>query len=162
MTNMPKLAARRARAATPTIAPQTPPTTSAIGARILALLTQTAETNIRIANEQLAKWGTRFASDPSHAFEWSKESFESAARHRIAKDILILIEMGLNGDEYAKRSDIAIAREIKSMLHDEVIRGAKWPQRSTSPQSNEMQLCLNAQRAEWLETIQRLFDRHEG
>ena len=43
--------------------------------------------------------------------------------------------------------------QVREILHGEVMRAAKWPERSTSVPSNEISLCVMAQKAEWLERL---------
>jgi hypothetical protein len=140
--------------------PVTPPTPGAAAADLLEAIRIEAASDIKFAQEHLDRWRERFAQDPVNAFSWSKETFETAARKRSAEEIIgwIYRIKENNTDEYAAPSDLKVLQVMRSELFKEVVRGAKWPERSTSPQSNEMATCLTAKRAEWLEKIDRKFE----
>jgi hypothetical protein len=137
----------------------TPPTPGAAAADMLKAIRIETTWEIKYAQEHLDKWSERFAKDPVDAFSWSKEIFEAAARKRSAEEIVTWINIVKeNTDEYAAPSDLKILQMVRRNLFREVMHGAKWPERSTSPQSNEMAACLMAKRAEWLENIDHKFE----
>lgn len=116
------------------------------------------------SQNELNVFTEKLTSDPSYAFEWSYSAFQAAAKNKTAKDILALIDRGLKSmvDEYvATSSPEKVIRYVRAYLYGEVLRGAKWPERSTSVQSNQMKTELTAQRGEWLETFDRYIERIE-
>jgi hypothetical protein len=96
-----------------------------------------------------------FAKDSAHAFEWSATSFENAARLKMIK----LVESYLDHDHVKQQAPRCQLEIMRGEFKAEVLRRAKWPECSTSPTSNFMNLCVNAARAEWLETIEKAIDR---
>jgi hypothetical protein len=128
----------------------------------LVQIEEDLRSNVRYAEKNLDEWKARFEKDPSNAFSWASSSFVQAARKNIAECLLAWIKFGREReDDYVKASPEKIIAEVHRTLRDEVMRNAKWPEHSTSATSNEMSLCLMAQRAEWCEKLERVIERME-
>lgn len=109
------------------------------------------------SEKTLAEFAVRVQKDPAGALEWSKGAFEAAASLSSARTIVALIEnIKSRGDEYVEVGDLEVIKALRAEFYDAVMRGAKWPSRSTSVQSNEMELELTARRAEWLEKFDQM------
>lgn len=80
----------------------------------------------------LARFAEKFASDPMRAFEWSQDAFQAAAVSEATSTLLRYVDSLAEG----KESDDEIGERIAEWLRSEVLRMAKYPPRSTSPQSN--------------------------
>lgn len=127
---------------------------------LLESLEQTARWDIEHTTERLAAFALKLSANAASAFEWSYNSFEDAAKQTAAQYLLELIARGRNaGDEYSARSSEAILRELARLFNAEVLRKARWPERSTSPTSNAMSLCMMAAHAELLHTLNRYVER---
>lgn len=139
---------------------------SEIGAeRALENIKHQAESDLRYARAELAKFAASFGTDSAHAFEWSSDAFKQAARERIAVIVLAYFDH-LEGDKVEPES-LAAFRGPKAKLaimagefYRETINKAKWPDHSTSAPSNELSLCLNSRRAEVLEGMMTALARH--
>jgi hypothetical protein len=151
-------AQRKARLAPPVPAERPRIVTPSVRAeRALSNIRQGLNIEIDMRSRHLAEWKARFERNPSSAFEWSQEAFQSAARLQICQDILAWLEQTFINldDEYAAPSDRRVLEIVAGELRREVLRNAKWPERSTSPSSNEMSLHRMSARAEWLEILER-------
>jgi len=90
----------------------------------------------------LSKFEENFKSNPAYAFEWAQNAMEAAARFEVALTLKAWTEL----PEYKPEAALS---EIKRL----VLRGARWPERSTSPVSNAMSADRTAAWAEALERI---------
>ena len=70
---------------------------------------------------------TKLEKDASYAFEWSQAAFAAAAEIEVGRIIVAAMESGTT------------AEAIKSNALDQALRGARYPARSTSVQSNLME-----------------------
>ncbi len=146
-------------------APAVTYTRDEIVSRCFSFLVDDIERRVVIEKETVATWAIRLTEeDPSRAFEWSNDAFRAAARVKVGKTVLAWIEAGKQNsvDEYSSTPSCEkIIRGIRDHLYGEVVRKAKWPDRSTSVQSNEMSLEINAEMAEMLEKLDRAIERME-
>lgn len=92
------------------------------------------ETQLRTSKKILYNWNESFSENPTHAMSWSMNTFKAAAQHDVAKRILHSIKE-FRGDNV---SDEKILSDIKTITNENVIRGAMYPERSSSPASNLM------------------------
>ena len=153
---------RNLKIVAPAPAPKPVLTRSAKAAESLASLKQYAEWGVKSGERELAEFATRFAKDPAHALSWSSNTFENAARYSMNKEVLEHIaRLSEPQDEYTTRSDEEVIRVMQREFAREVLRNAKWPERSTSPTSNEMSLRMMSARAEWLEKLDNHIERIE-
>lgn len=91
--------------------------------------------------EKTAKFMEKFGENPAYAMSWSGDYFRHAAEFEVAHWLKNAFEAG------------GSLEDIKTSLVREVLRGAKYPSRSTSAVSNLMEEeNLNA-RARLLETL---------
>lgn len=102
---------------------------------------ETLSRALRTAEAKLAAFSTRFAADPYHAFDWGTDALDAAATKKVATRALALLEGG------------ATVEALVSELNDEVLRSARYGERSTSPVGNELARCLLAARAELLNEL---------
>lgn len=79
---------------------------------------------INAAEATLTKWQTRLVEDPSYAFQWSSDAFKAAATLEVLRPVVAAIENG------AKLEDIV------KHVNSQALRAARYPERSTSAQSN--------------------------
>jgi hypothetical protein len=124
-----------------------------LGAKLLERITHEANYDIEYSQKELDKFAARLTKDPSNAFEWSHGTFEQAARNHVAKHIMGSIKWfrdRAGEDEYSTTADLDIVQHLRKSFFEVVVRGARWPERSTSVQSNEIKKVLVARYAEWL------------
>jgi hypothetical protein len=125
-------------------------------------MTQECEWDINHSKKHIEEWKLRLDKNPASAFEWSRESFEAAARFEVAHIVKRYVEEGKSiKDDYTTPSDVEIIKTLRTIFYEDVLRRAKWPSRSTSVQSNEMELTLTARKAEWLEKFDNAIARIE-
>lgn len=135
-------------------------TPSQQAAKMMEHVRYSVEHDIKFANETLTKWGARFANNSADAFSWSSNIFDSAARKDVATYIKLFIEhLSKPEDEYSEKTDLQKLQAIRNELYRDVLHKARYPERSTSSQSNEMALAINAQKAEWLTKFDQYIDR---
>jgi hypothetical protein len=130
----------------------------------LATLEANISCDIDFSKKLCDEFTVKFTSDPSYAFEWSASAFQAAAKLNVASHLNAIIEKvkSKSSDEYLTTADpIAVITTIKTILLDDVIRGARFPEKSTSLQSNAMATEIIAAKAEYLERITRLLERLE-
>jgi hypothetical protein len=120
----------------------------------MAALKEWLEESKRTNQRYCAQFAERFAADPANALEWSKETFGYAARLKVVAIVEHYLSVFAAEDMYSaktpKRQLEIIGQEFKA----EVMRGARFPDHSSSPTSNYFSLCLNAARAEFLERLE--------
>lgn len=84
----------------------------------------------------LEKFAEEVKKDPMHAFQWADSSFEAAAKHSVAKQVLYMLTAG------------DTIENIRDTLMVHVIQGAKYVPSSTSRSSNYIKLCQTAKQAD--------------
>ena len=99
-------------------------------------LSQYSEELIRSGDRDLAKFKERLETNPAYAFEWSQNTFPAAAKIHVGR---CLKEWITN-----KATIDGIMYEINKI----VVRAVRWPERSTSQQSNIMKQEIAAVWAE--------------
>ena len=92
---------------------------------------------------KIAKWQDQLGTDAAYAFQWANDAMQAAAR----LDLFKKIDMAFNVEGCTL--DV-IKKEMQSI----VTRAAKYPPRSTSPMSNEMEILKAQVAAELLETME--------
>lgn len=144
------------------IAARLPTKTAAVaGDLIVERLLKTTGTMIAQGNERVAKFAASLVADPARTFEWSREEFDAAADVKVGVMIQAAVtSLRERGDEYDALSSIRIAEMIKEDLLREVIRAARYPERSTSVQSNEIARSIAQSRAKVLEDMNNWFMFH--
>jgi hypothetical protein len=108
----------------------------------LAQIETFAHDEINAGETLLARFQSQFAADPAYAFEWSQNAFKGAARVQVGKTLLAWLD-------HEGATTESIMKEVQST----VVRGARWPEHSTSQQSNLIKTEIVAVYAE-------LLDRH--
>lgn len=93
--------------------------------------------------QAIAKWQEQLGSDAAYAFQWANDAMQAAAKLDLYKKL----------DVYLKTEQFSMD-ETKKYLQDIVSRAAKYPPRSTSPMSNEMEILKAQAAAELLEQIE--------
>lgn len=153
------------KAKTQNVTPQEKPrisTASVYADRRLTSIEMQATHDLERAEQSLIDFSAKLQRDAVYALEWSADIFKQAAASGMAKLLLSYITNFRNADQYTLPSSERIIRIIRHELYAEVLRRAKWPEHSTSVQSNEMALALNARRAEWLESFDRAIEAIEA
>lgn len=151
------------RIAKPVAAPVIIETRDVKAARRFEYLEDELASTISQSSAEIAKWSERLSSDPASAFEWSTNAFKAAGAHRAATWVKEMVEAGKEPDEYTSAPPVEkIIKAVRDYLYVEVVRKARWPDRSTSAPSNEMSLLINAAMADWLEKIDRMIERIEA
>ena len=108
----------------------------------LAYVCRRAQHDIESAEKALAEFAAKLAQDPAYALSWGTRSFEHAAKLKVAQWLRTgVIEAG------------ATLEALRSEATREAMRGARSPERSTSPTSNLMSQCMTAA---WAEMVERL------
>jgi hypothetical protein len=110
----------------------------------LTFKAEEAERGNKMAQERFIKNLQDYS--PAYAFEWSREAFDAAGRHKVS----VLINEWVKGCQLAGKTEEETIKSLEDFLLEEVIRGARWPSRSTSPQSNEMAISELSAKAELL------------
>jgi len=87
----------------------------------------------------LSRFAESFSQNPAYAFEWSSQAFRAAARLQVGKSLLAWME-----------GEPTSAEKIMDQVRGFVLRGAQYPERSTSMQSNLMKQEVVAVWAELL------------
>jgi hypothetical protein len=84
------------------------------------------------ATKEVTSWARKFADNPASALEWSDKIFDEAA----ALQVIAQVEMMLENK--------ATLGGVKQALEKMALRGARWPEHSTSVASNRMHQALTA------------------
>ena len=100
-----------------------------------------AERIVSETDTQLKKFGSNISSDANRPYvlEWSLGYFEEAAKNFVCKKILSA------KNNRGETNEQAVVDAIANYALTEVINGARWPKRSTSPVDHLMHECLTAQ-----------------
>ncbi len=107
-------------------------------------LIEDLETSLKYARENLNKFVESFQKDPSYALRWSDHTFTTAAK----VDVYGTVLSWLLNDEVTMEQIIS---EIKS----QALRGAMYPEHSTSIPSNLMATYKTQAWAELVEKLER-------
>lgn len=105
-------------------------------------LLQEANWEIEGATDAIEKFTAKIAKDPAYAFEWSSDAFKNAAKLRVFTTIKSYCE-----------KDKATLESIVKEVQQTVLRGAMYPERSTSVQSNVMKQDILSV---WASLLERL------
>lgn len=100
-------------------------------------LTLFAEEMIHSGEHTMKKFNEQFAKDPAYAFEWSGNgAFAAAAKLHVGKTLQAWLTNTKDSvvDTDKEEAATSIMNEVNRM----VVRAARWPERSTSVQSNVM------------------------
>lgn len=117
---------------------------------------ETIESRLKFSKKDLDEFAAKFAENPLRALEWSADTFKKAAEFEAASIVKIMYDHQLEqrkNEQYLAKTDLQILESIRDRFREEVIRKAKWPDRSSSVPSNEVSIYLNSAKAEWLETL---------
>ena len=101
---------------------------------------------IENADKSLEKFRQDMVKDPMRAFQWADFSFESAAKHSAFSQVLYMLQSGQPMEN------------IREILTDNIMNGAKYVPSSTSRSSNYIKLCETAQQAEALNMFRHVKD----
>lgn len=110
----------------------------------LTQLRKTLTWDVENCKSDLAKWTEKFTNDPSHALEWSENTFFVASKLRVAQMVLAWA-----GNE---ETDEAFA-SLQEMVNQEAMRLAGRRQSSTSAPSN---LYNDFERVAWVDMVDRV------
>lgn len=98
----------------------------------LAYVARRMKNQLQSAEGVLADFAEKLAEDPSYALSWGMRSFEAAAERYVSLLVKSYVVSGATYDD------------LKSMATKEALRGARFPERSTSVTSNLMAQCTTA------------------
>lgn len=103
------------------------------------------------ADGVLKKFAENFAANPLHAFSWSSNVIEAAAR----KDVALQLQAIVNGElpEVSPRKVVGVQAAIDYALA-QALRGARSPSQSTSQVSN---LCEQAKVQAFAEVAEKFY-----
>lgn len=115
-----------------------------------------AEWDDKAAKKDLVEFSEKLAKSPAYALSWSASAFQAAAKVEAAAYITQSIESLTESlaDEYGPPSFLKVLEVIREGLLAAVVRGGRYPERSTSPQSNVMAQDIVAAKGEWLDKIE--------
>jgi hypothetical protein len=120
-------------------------------------LVETLRSKIEKERDVIASFTKSLAEDPSHAFEWSKNSFTAAARLKVYDQAHKAITQSRGTPElYRKKSDGTAFNTLDNLIEfsqKEVNRRASSPSHSSSPTTNLMEQEYLAAWADILEMI---------
>lgn len=149
---------RTVRRARPTIvAPVEKPRERTLEVRVdyvFESLLKNAQEDIERCKAACAAWAVKFNSNPAYELAWSQGVFADAARLATATTVRDILTIA-NDDPYEGDNRLRRVRHLRDWLRDGVMSKARSPERSTSPQSNEVSLHTMSQQAEWLQKIER-------
>jgi hypothetical protein len=106
------------------------PTPEQLLAQRIEGFTYTLDHMIATSQATLDEWRAKLDKDPLYAFEWADRAFEAAAQFSVATRVRTMLTT-MTETTFGEAFENVI-----EMLRDETLRGAKYPQRSTSPSSN--------------------------
>lgn len=94
--------------------------------------------NIASGEKAMAEFSKRLAENPASAMSWADSAFEAAAKVQVFRQVADLVA------ENAQMTDEELVERLTKAIKNEVMRGARFPSRSTSTSSNMMATCLLA------------------
>lgn len=106
-----------------------------------------ADEQVRTGERGMKEFAVKLSKDAAYAFEWSNNAFKDAAKVHVGKTLQAWIEMknGKTLEEYVEQEHADV---IMEEVNRTVVRAARWPERSTSVQSNVMKQEIAAVWAE--------------
>lgn len=93
-------------------------------------LREAADEGIAHATDELKDFADKLAKDPSYAMSWSGDAFTHAAEHKVWSTVRSYCD---DVEDPDNRMDLII-----KLVQNNALRGARHPERSTSPASNLM------------------------
>ena len=139
---------------TSTKAPQDKATRSV---NVFHTVTRRLEGDLEQANVKIAQFAEKLVKDPDYTMRWADDAFAYAASVNVLKFALNF----LKGDEAIKMTlttpygGLRALEVLRDHAQKELIRGARFPSRSTSFCTNEMAVCALAA---WTEVLDRAND----
>ena len=100
------------------------------------------ERHITMYQEKIEYFGPKFSEDPVNALEWSHTVFRDAARLKVAQIALSYLAKGRT------------LQQLHAEMLERALRGAKFPQRSTSATANLASEEMTAAFADMAETVE--------
>lgn len=107
-----------------------------------AALLEEATHEVKNANDFFVKFAADIVKSPSYTLSWSGDAFKYAARHQVWSSI-----------EKACVCDEVTLEHVTEEARRNVLRGAMYPEHSTSPASN---LMAQEVTAAWAKALERL------
>lgn len=111
----------------------------------LTRLVEEATHEVQVARDAINKWTEKLLKDPAYEMSWSGDQFRNAARHKVWSSVLCDCEA-------VKDKENAMELLVKE-YQKTVLRGAMYPERSTSPASNLMAQEMTMM---WANVLERL------
>ena len=104
--------------------------------------------DIESLEDQIKEFADKLVEEPWYALEWAGDTYRRAASLRVKKSVLALLQK-------QGTSDAEVWAYILETAKEQAFRGALYPERSTSPWSNEMKRELASAWARFYERYQR-------
>jgi hypothetical protein len=98
------------------------------------------------AQAQIDKFKAELDKDPAYALSWGLNAFQSAARLKVAKMLIVAFTE-------CKGETLCTIEQARDTLMDRVMHKARYPAQSTSPTSNLMEQYEAAAFAEALDEL---------
>ena len=105
------------------------------------LLASMMQREIASASDAILKAQSDFAQNPAHALSWSFQVYKDAATLELAQAVLYMLDEGRTKEG------------IVQWLDSEILRSARCPSYSTSPNSNQIDRERLAAKANLLERV---------
>ena len=103
--------------------------------------------NIEYLQKALDQWKVKFTEDPMYALEWSDDVFRDSAKLYLWKLLHLTV---------SKIGIVEGKAEFLKRCQEEALRAAKWPSRSTSPQTNISKQALGSAWAYMFEDLAKM------
>lgn len=111
----------------------------------LSDLIEKATYEVESATKAIAKFAEKLVKDPSYEMGWSGNAFANAAAHKVWSTVLCDCDAVMGKDNAME----LLVKEYQKV----VMRGAMYPERSTSPASNLMNQEITMA---WAKVLERL------
>ena len=106
------------------------------------------QSRIEVNTLNLAEWAHKFAADPLYQLRWADGTFAAAATNKVALEALAILNRPATGE----RPAVTLA-QLRKHVQAQALRGARYPERSTSASANLAHQCETAAYAEMLEWL---------
>lgn len=129
------------------------------GESLLQGIVERATAELDQTKRHIASFAEKLNENPLGTLSWSKDTFDVAARNWVAQCVLNYVKiLREQGDDYERKTDRQIVECICREFKDEILNKARFPERSTSSQSNEAMMCKIAAMANWLQSVEQKFE----
>jgi len=102
------------------------------------------------AKKELDDFAAKLASDPIYALGWAEGAYDAAGTYHVLAEVIAAFEEGCS------------AKDALASVTREALRGARWPERSTSVTSNRLSQAKTAAYANAIERLEHLAKLEAG